>query len=167
MLKYLRMGNKRIKLIWWILVVVTVVTFVGGFIFLFGSGFDTGRQAQLTGALATVDGDRITSADFQTAVAEQRELYRRPFKTDPGEQDARMIEAQAWRGVLMQHAMADTAKKLGLEAHDEEVLIALQASPPQEILALPDFQTNGQFDPQKYAQAIRNPNINWAPFEAL
>src|SRR5438477_11131014 len=27
MLKYLRMGNKRIKLIWWILVVVTIFTF--------------------------------------------------------------------------------------------------------------------------------------------
>ena len=52
MLKYLRMGNKRIKLIWWVLVLVTVFTFVGGFIFLFGSGFDTGRQAQMTGALS-------------------------------------------------------------------------------------------------------------------
>lgn len=167
MLKYLRMGNKRIKLIWWALVVVTIFTFVGGFIFLFGSGFDTGRQAQMTGAMATVDGDRITSADFQTAVAEQRELYRRQYKTDPGEQESRMIEAQAWRGVLMQHAMAHTAKKLGLQAHDEEILIALQASPPQQVLSLPDFQTNGQFDPSKYAQAIRNPNINWAPFEDL
>jgi peptidyl-prolyl cis-trans isomerase D len=167
MLKYLRMGNKRIKLIWWALVVVTIFTFVGGFIFLFGSGFDTGRQAQMTGALATVDGDRITTADFQNAVQEQRELYRRQFKTDPGEQESRMIEAQAWRGVLMQRAMAHTAKKLGLQAHDEEVLISLQAAPPQQILALPDFQTNGQFDPAKYAQAIRNPNINWEPFEEL
>src|SRR5436190_840081 len=151
MLKYLRMGNKRIKLIWWVLVVVTVLTFVGGFIFLFGSGFDTGRQAQMTGALATVDGDHITNADFQNAVAEQREMYRRQYKADPGDQETRMIESQAWRGVLMQHAMAHTAKKLGLKAHDEEVLITLQASPPQALLSLPDFQTNGQFDPKKYA----------------
>ena len=167
MLKYLRMGNKRIKLIWWALVVVTIFTFVGGFIFLFGSGFDTGRQAQMTGAMATVDGDRITTADFQNAVQEQRELYRRQYKADPGEQESRMIEAQAWRGVLKQRAMAHTAKKLGLQAHDEEVLISLQAAPPQQILTLPDFQTNGQFDPSKYAQAIRNPNINWSPFEDL
>jgi peptidyl-prolyl cis-trans isomerase D len=167
MLKYLRMGNKRIKLIWWVLVVVTVITFVGGFIFLFGSGFDTGRQAQMTGALATVDGDHITNADFQAAVADQREAYRRQYKADPGDQETRMIESQAWRGVLIQHAMAHTAKQLGLKAHDEEVLITLQASPPQSLVSLPDFQTNGQFDPQKYAQAIRNPNINWAPFEQM
>ena len=78
-----------------------------------------------------------------------------------------MIESQAWRGLLMQRAMAHTAKKLGLVAHDEEILISLQASPPASLVSLPDFQTNGQFDPSKYAQALRNPNINWAPFEQL
>jgi len=167
MLKYLRMGNKRIKLIWWALVVVVVLTFVGGFIFLFGSGFDTGYQAQVSGALGTVNGEPISRVDLQNAVAEQRAMYRQRFKTDPGGQEGRLIEAQAWRGLVTQRLIAQQAKKLGLKAHDREVLITLQASPPQALLSLPDFQTNGQFDPNKYAAAIRNPNINWAPFEEM
>jgi peptidyl-prolyl cis-trans isomerase D len=167
MLKYLRMGNKRVKLIWWILVVVTVITFVGGFIFLFGSGFDTGTQAQMSGALATVNGERVTSAQLQMAVAEQREMYRRRTGTDPGDQESRMLESQAWRALILQRSMAQTAKKLGLAAHDQEVVISLQSSPPQALASLPDFQTNGQFDPAKYTQALRNPSINWAPFEEM
>jgi len=40
MLRFLRMGNKRTKTIWWVLIIVTVATFVGGFVFLLGAGFD-------------------------------------------------------------------------------------------------------------------------------
>jgi hypothetical protein len=38
MLKFLRMGNKRIKVVWWIIIVLTVFTFVG----LFVTAFDPG-----------------------------------------------------------------------------------------------------------------------------
>jgi peptidyl-prolyl cis-trans isomerase D len=167
MLKYLRMGNKRTKMIWWILVVVTVFTFVGGFIFLFGAGFDSSYQAQVAGALGTVNGEPITRVDFQNALNEQREAYRQRFKAEPGEQEGQMIEAQAWRSLVNQHLLTQQAKKLGLRAYDREVVLTLQAAPPQILSTIPDFQTNGQFDPTKYAAALRNPNINWAPFEQL
>ena len=167
MLKYLRLGNKRVKLIWWILVVVTVITFVGGFIFLFGSGFDSGNRAQAAGALGTINGEPITRVEYQNAVTEQRGLYQQRFKADPGEQESRMLEAQAWRSLVTEHLLGQQAKKLGLKPTDREVVITLQSSPPQSLLGLQDFQTNGQFDPNKYAAALRNPNVNWAPFEQM
>ena len=167
MLKYLRMGSKRTKAIWWILVVVTTFTFVGGFIFLFGSGLDSSYQAKATGALGTVNGSPITRADFQNAVAEQRQAYRQRFNSEPGDQETRMIEAQAWRGLINQRLLEKRALALGLTPHDREVVLILQAAPPNVLLSMPDFQTNGKFDPNKYAAALRNPGINWAPFEDL
>lgn len=167
MLKYLRLGNKRVKLIWWILVVVTVITFVGGFIFLFGSGFDTGGPVQSAGTLGSVNGEPIGRVEFQNAVTEQRSLYQQRFKTDPGEQEVRMLEAQAWRSLVTERLLAQQARKLGLKPTNREVVITLQSSPPQSLMGLQDFQTNGQFDPNKYAAALRNPNVNWAPFEQL
>jgi len=167
MLKYLRMGNKRTKAIWWVLVVVTVFTFVGGFIFLFGAGMDSSIRAKAQGALGTVNGSPITRAEYQNAVNEQRQNYRQRANADPGEQEARMIEAQAWRGLINQRLLDQKAKKLGLTAHDKEVVLNLQAAPPNVLISAPDFQTNGKFDPNKYAAALRNPNINWAPFEEL
>src|SRR6185295_200262 len=144
-----------------ILVVVTVITFVGGFIFLFGSGFDSGNRAQASGALGTVNGEPIGRIEFQNAVTEQRRLYQQRFKSEPGEQESRMLEAQAWRGMVTEHLLAQQAKKLGLKPTDREVVITLQSSPPQSLMGLPDFQTNGQFDPSKYGAALRNPNVNW------
>jgi len=38
MLHLMRAKNKRIKTIWWVLIIATVVTFVGGFVFLLGAG---------------------------------------------------------------------------------------------------------------------------------
>ena len=167
MLKYLRLGNKRTKMIWWILVVVTVFTFIGGFIFLFGSGLDSSNEARLAGALGTVNGSQITRADYQNAVNEQRQAFRQRFNTEPGDQEARMIDAQAWRGLVTQRLLDQKAKELGLKVHDREVVLTLQAAPPNVLLSLPEFQTNGKFDPNKYAAALRNPSLNWTPFEDM
>ena len=41
MLRVLRSGSKRIKTLWWAIAVVTIATFIGGFIFLFGAGFNS------------------------------------------------------------------------------------------------------------------------------
>ena len=163
MLKYLRMGNKRIKIVWWTLIVITIVTFV----FLFGAGFGSGPQNQVAGALGTVNGKPITQEQLRNAISEQRLAYQQRSGTEPGEQESRMIEAQAWRALVTQALLDQQARKLGLKPTDREVVITLQAAPPQALLSLPDFQTNGQFDPSKYAAAMRNPNVNWAPFEQM
>jgi parvulin-like peptidyl-prolyl isomerase len=167
MLKYLRMGNKRTKAIWWVLVVVTVFTFVGGFIFLFGAGMDSSLRAKAQGALGTVNGSPISRAEYQNAVNEQRQAYRQRANADPSDQEARMIEAQAWRSLISERLLDQQARKLGLTAHDKEVVLNLQAAPPNVLVSAPDFQTDGKFDPNKYAAALRNPNINWAPYEEL
>ena len=163
MLKYLRMGNKRIKIVWWTLIVITIVTFV----FLFGAGFGSGPQNQVAGALGTVNGHPITLEDYRVAVTEQRSQYVQRTQSDPGEQETRMLEVQAWRSLVTQALLEQQARKLGLKPTDREVVITLQSAPPQALMSLPDFQTNGQFDPNKYAAALRNPNINWAPFEQM
>ncbi len=167
MLKYLRMGSKRTKAIWWILTGVTVFTFIGGFIFLFGAGFDSNRQAQISGALGTVNGSQITRADYQNAVAEQRQAYKQRYNTEATDQESGMIEAQAWRGLVNQALLQQKAKALGLNVHDREVVLTLQAAPPNVLLSMPEFQTAGKFDPNKYGAALRNPSLNWAPFEDL
>ncbi|MFI5372641.1 MAG: SurA N-terminal domain-containing protein, partial [Candidatus Eisenbacteria bacterium] len=163
MLKYMRMGNKRIKAIWWILTVITVVTFV----FLFGTAFDPRFTHKATGAVAVVDGRPVTRQEYQNFLNDTRAQYRRQYGGDPSEEDERMVEAQAWRGIVTQVLLDQKARKLGLGAHDAEVVTLLKASPPTQLALAPDFQTNGKFDPSKYQAALANPNANWSPFEQM
>jgi parvulin-like peptidyl-prolyl isomerase len=167
MLKFLRMGNKRTKTLWWILIVVTVVTFLGGFVFLVGVGLDTSLTARSRGDLGTVNGARVTRADLTAALNEQRAAFLQQTGSDPDPEESRALENQAWRGIVTQHLLNAEARRLGLGATDREVVLSLQSAPPPMLAQAPAFQTDGKFDPQKYVAALRDPGNNWAPFEDL
>ncbi len=167
MLRQLRSGGKHTKAIWWLLTVVIVVTFLGGFVFIFGAGVDFGG-GQGKGTVGSVDGSPISATEYQTALTSQREAFRRQYGSDPADRDEKNTEAQAWRTILSQKLMGAEARKAGLVAHDREVVLALQTSPPQELVDQPAFQTDGKFDPEKYRAALRDPNNTfWTGFEAL
>jgi peptidyl-prolyl cis-trans isomerase D len=167
MLQFLRMGSKRTKIIWWVLIVITVVTFLGGFVFLLGVGLDTTRSARTRGDLGTVNGVPITRVDYQNALNEQREAFLRQTGSDPDPEESKVLEAQAWRSLVNQQLLKQEAQRLGLKAFDREVVLTLQVSPPAALAAAPAFQTNGKFDPSKYVAALRDPGNNWAPFEEM
>lgn len=167
MLRQLRSGGKHTKAIWWVLTVVIVVTFLGGFVFIFGAGFDFGG-ARRTGNVGAVDGSPITSTEYQTALTNQREAFRRQYGSDPADRDEKNAEAQAWRSLVSQKLMARQARIAGIVAHDREVILSLETSPPQELTNQPAFQTDGKFDPEKYRAALRDPNNTfWATYEDL
>jgi peptidyl-prolyl cis-trans isomerase D len=167
MLRQLRSGGKHTKAIWWLLTVVIVVTFLGGFVFIFGAGVDFGG-GQAARTAGSVDGSPISTAEYQAAVTTQRESFRREFGSDPADRDEKNAEAQAWRALLSQKLMARQARQAGLVAHDREVVLALQTSPPQELVDQPAFQTEGKFDPEKYRAALSDPNNTfWVAFEEL
>jgi len=167
MLRQLRSGGKHTKAIWWLLTVVIVVTFLGGFVFIYGAGSDFGGGRQ-TGTAGSVDGSAISSADYQAALTTQREAFRRQYGSDPADRDEKNAEAQAWRALVSQKLMASQARQAGIVAHDREVVLALQTSPPQELIDQPAFQTDGKFDPEKYRTALRDPNNTfWVTFEEL
>lgn len=167
MLGYLRSGNKRVKTIWWALTIVTVITFVGGFIFLAGVGRDQAANARASGAYGIVGDTKITRSMWQNALDEARANFRRQYGADPQDRDLKMVEQQAWRGLVAQTLLGEQASKAGLKATDGEVVQVFQTNPPAALMNMPDFQTNGQFDPQKYVAAIRNPQADWSQWEDL
>jgi peptidyl-prolyl cis-trans isomerase D len=167
MLRILRSGNKRTKIILWAVAVVTIVTFVGGFIFLFGARLDPSSRPRSGGEVGSVNGQPISALEYQNALADQREGYRQQFGSDPADRDQKIIEVQAWRSLVSQRLLASEARTLGLKAHDREVVITLESNPPQQVLRIPAFQTNGKFDPNKYRAALRDPNQSWSAVEDL
>ena len=158
MLRFLRTQGKRTKTIWWVLIIVTVVTFLGGFVFILGSGFDSSKSAQASGAVGVVDGVPISRTELQDAVADARANYVRQYSTEPAERDLKMLEVQAWRTLTLQKLMDREARALGIGASDHEVVVALKTNPPSAIMNSPAFQTDGKFDVQKYQQAMMDPN---------
>jgi peptidyl-prolyl cis-trans isomerase D len=165
MLGYLRSGNKRTKTIWWTLTILTVLSFLGGFIFL--AGMDPTTRSQMSGEVGSVDGQGITQGEWLAALEEQRMAYRQRFGSEPQDQDLKVVERDAWRALVNVKMFAREARKAGLGASDSEVLLGMRTNPPAVLLAAQEFQTDGKFDPQKYLQALANPANNWAPYEDI
>src|SRR5258705_5174775 len=155
MLKLLRMGNKRIKVVWWIIIILTFFTFVG----LFVTAFDPRYAQKATHAVASVNGDPVTQTEYMNALNDQRLQFQRSTGAEPAEQENRMLEAQAWRAAVVQHMVASVADQAGLKAYDPEIVHMLRTSPPASLVGAPEFQTDGKFDQQKYMSAIGDPRI--------
>ena len=167
MLNVLRAGGKRTKAIWWALIVITVVTFLGGFVFLLGSGLSSGFNAKATGAVGVVNDEAVTRNEFMNTLGEQRANYKRQYGSDASDRDAKMLEVQAWRSLVYQRLLSQQAKRAGMSVGDAEVVLALKTTPPTMLQSEPSFQTDGQFDYAKYQQALSDPKNNWAPFEQM
>ena len=166
MLKHFRSGSKRIRTLWWILTIGTVVTFIGGFIFIFGSGAgDSSRATQTPAVVGSVGDAEISQAELAVATQQALAQYKMQYGSDPQGRDAAILNEQVWNNLITEKAVEAEAKKLGIKVTDAEVVFAVKNTPPPDVAQNPAFLTNGRFDPNKWAQALSDPQINWAPLE--
>lgn len=165
MLGYLRSGNKRTKMIWWVITIATVFTFLIGFSFFGGIGRDSTSAMRQSGSYGSINGDKVTREMWQTALTTEKERYRQRFGTDPVDRDLRAVEQQAWRQLVNTRLLVQAGKQAGITVTDNDVIAAMLNDPPAVIMSAPAFQTDGKFDPAKYAAALRNPGNDWTAFE--
>ena len=167
MLKHFRSGSKRIRTLWWILTIGTVVTFIGGFIFIFGSGAgDMGRaMSQTPDQIGKVGGESIRRSDLAASEAMSQASYQSQYGTEPTGKDAALVREQAWTNLVAERAVDKLARRYGIRVDDPELVYAAKNSPPPDITMNPAFVTNGRFDRSKWQQALADPNVDWSPLE--
>jgi len=118
-------------------------------------------------AVGVINGEKIPPDFFNQLVSQQLEQYRTSGQT-VNDQMLDGIRNQVWDNIIQENLVAAEIEKMDITATDEEVLFHLQNNPPQFLQTMPAFQTNGQFDMQKYIEAINNPEGNeWAPIEQI
>jgi peptidyl-prolyl cis-trans isomerase D len=167
MLKHFRSGSKRIRTLWWILTIGTVVTFIGGFIFIFGSGAgDIGRAMQATpDQVGKVGDEPLRQQDLAGAMNVAAATYENQYGTQAQGNDAALVREQAWTNLVAERAVDRLARRYGMGVSDPEIVYAARNSPPPDITLNPAFMTNGRFDRTKWQQALADPNVDWSPLE--
>ncbi len=149
MLDILRQGARS----WGIKILFAMIIVV--FVLAFGIGrMDRSHR----GAVALVNGENIPIADYQRAV--QTTLDRLRTQT-PG-LSAELIDALDIRGQVFRQMVGTTlllqeARRMGLFISDTELA--------QAVHAIPTFQDNGRFSPERYQQALAAQGLEAARFE--
>ncbi|HUP19410.1 MAG TPA: peptidyl-prolyl cis-trans isomerase, partial [Gemmatimonadota bacterium] len=151
-----------------IIMIIVAISFVG--LMVFEWGMDLSGTAGPTGGpttLGSVNGAEISIQDFQL---QYQILYEREAARAPDGLTAEQIEAieqEAWEDVITLTLLRREAERRGIKVSDTEVVEYVKYSPPQDMLNLPAFQTDGRFDLQKYHQALADPTLRdtWAEYE--
>jgi peptidyl-prolyl cis-trans isomerase D len=99
----------------------------------------------------------VHNAEFQQALQAGIQQYQTNNGTTklPAE-DRQQIENQVVDQLVRSKLIQHETQRLGITVTDQEIRDAAQTSPPPEVLSLPDFQTNGQFDPTKWRRFLQS-----------
>ena len=105
--------------------------------------------------VASVGSQKISAEDYHSAYQRMLQQYQRRLRQPFTNEQARAIglDREALQRLLSEAAMDEEARKLGLSVSDE----ALRSM----IVSNPTFQDkSGAFDPQKFADVLRNNDMN-------
>ena len=142
---------------------LVVVAFIILYIPDFLRAKDPAGGALPSDQIAQVDGRGVSVLEFRTAYQRQVAAYRQAYGTSVSEQLLRQLgfEQQVLQQLVNEQAMVAEAQRLGMTVTDDEVR--------QRILAMPEFQLNGQFVGEAQYQAMLNsarPPMSPGEFEA-
>ena len=147
---------------------IVLVFFVGMIILEWGMDFSGRQMYGNTNVAGVINGEEVSWQRYNTllnnmVMAEQQQK-------DEEIPDARMreLQAEAWKQLVQDEIIQQEVRRNNIVVTDEEVFQYLAYTPPMELRSLPYFQTNGQFDYQKYQQAMLDPQASpfWAQIES-
>jgi peptidyl-prolyl cis-trans isomerase D len=142
---------------------LVVVTFIILYIPDFLRAKDPAGGALPGDQIAQVNGRGVSVLEFRTAYQRQVAAYRQAYGANVSDQLLRQLgfEQQVLQQLINEQAMVAEAQRLGMTVTDDEVR--------QRILAMPEFQLNGQFVGEAQYQAMLNsarPPMTPGEFEA-
>lgn len=163
MMKQLRDSTK-------IIMILVVISFVGLMVFEWGMDLSGSTSRGAGSGLGSVNGAEISLQEYQR---QYQMLYEDAQRRDPdgtfSEEDLARIEQQAWEEVVHMKLLQQEARRRGIRVTNRELIEFIKNNPPSDIVNLPAFQTEGQFDLQKYQQALGDPSLadTWGEYERL
>ncbi|MCI0432166.1 MAG: SurA N-terminal domain-containing protein [Gemmatimonadetes bacterium] len=144
----------------WIML-ATAIAFVALMVFEWGMDASGRSGTQFAGGeVGRVNGEPVAYDEYMEAY---RALYDRQqqFVDGPiGTAMNRQIEDAAWDQVVVQRLIAQELKRRGIVVTDDEVRQAARYEPPPELQNDPLFQTDGQFDLERYHAYLSSPAVD-------
>ncbi len=133
---------------------ILAISFVGWLVFDVGMGA-TGGNYGGSDVVLRIDGEPIRLPQYQAALQAAMEQARQRTGGNLTREDEKQAEDQMVEQLIRNVLLVHETHRLGITVTDQEVRDAAQTSPPPEVYSVPDFQTNGQFDPNKWRRFMQ------------
>jgi peptidyl-prolyl cis-trans isomerase D len=129
---------------------VVAITFIGWLAYgqvmeIFSGGRDV---------VLKVNGGEVRLAEYNAALQIAYEQVRRQTGGTLTREDEQQAQNQVVDQLIQLLLLEQQYRRLGITVTDQELVQAAQSAPPPEVVAAPEFQTNGQFDIAKWQRFI-------------
>lgn len=142
----------------WIMLILTVA-FIGWLVFDWVQG-GGGMQGGNNPVVGVVNGEEIRYSEWNQFVQGQLDQARQQVEGSLSDEQTHQVRQRAWDQLVTQRLVRQELERLGLEATEEEIRQAFRTSPPPMLRNHPAFQTDGEFDFQKYRDFFSNPTVD-------
>ncbi len=132
----------------WIML-VTALAFVALMVFEWGMDA-SGRTAMGVGQIGSVDGQPVMYQDYLNTLRNLQDQVQNQQEEPLTSLQNTQLEDQAFRETVNQILIQQELERRGISVTAEEIQQAARFSPPPQIRQNQGFQTDGQFDLEKY-----------------
>ena len=146
-----------------IFIIIVALSFIGLMVFQWGMDY-TGLRSRKN-VVGEVNGEELTYERFS-------ELYQQLYQSERSRGEKELTEGQlenlrqqVWDNFIQRVLFQKEMDKLKISVSDSEIVYQIRHYPLDEIKKNVNFQTNGEFDWNKYYAAFSNPQLPWIQIE--
>jgi len=146
------------------IIAIVLFFFVAMIVLQWGMGMSSRQSYENTNVAAVINGEEIGWDVYNRLYNGLLQSESSKSEEDLPESKIQEIQQNAWNQLLHDRLIRQEVSKMNMIVTDEELYSYLRMTPPPELQSIPDFQTDGKFDYQKYLNMMVNPQA--APFWA-
>lgn len=110
--------------------------------------------SQITGgsrsSVGSINGVSIPLNAYQSILQSAIDSRQRQTSGSLSAEEIEEVRNQVWENLVQDQVLNTEYKRRDIQVSPEEIAEAIRLSPPEELTTLPEFQTDGKFDPAKY-----------------
>lgn len=153
MLRSMRRNTKIIML-------VVAIAFVGLMVFQWGMDISGRSTPGGVGEVGSVNGTKISYQVWTQTFRNLTDQARAQKGTALNDLEIDYVEEETWNQLVTQILIDQELDRLGIQVSDADVRMAFQTYPPPWLQSNELFQTDGQFDFDKYREYFANPSVD-------
>ncbi len=158
------MRTQMQPVMWAILILFIASMAVGGLVGGANIGDIFGNNS--SNNVGSLNGNPIAYDDFNRLVFDEITRIEKQSGENMNDADREYVRAVVWERLIQDLLIQEQIEKNKILVSDSEVLYQLTNNPPALLKNSPVFRTDGQFDLEKYMEAVTNPGeLDWRPIE--
>ena len=101
-------------------------------------------------SVGKINGQSVDTRTFQGFVQQSIDNRQRDLPTSLTLEERHQIEDQVWEELIQNRVLETEYDRRGISVSTDEIVQAIRNSPPADFRNVPEFQTDSQFDMNKY-----------------